>query len=68
MVTIRCRAAEVVAGTTSVEVAADADREMGSRQRKWLKVPHQRKWPLVQVKKDPSRRVAAGAPSVEVCC
>ena len=28
MVTIRCRAAEVVAGTTSVEVAADADREM----------------------------------------
>ena len=27
----------------------------GSRQREWLKVPHQRKWPLVQVKKDPSR-------------
>ena len=37
----------------------------GSEQRKWLLAPHQRKWPLMQVKKDHQTEVAAGAPSVE---
>ena len=28
----------------------------GSEQRKWLLAPHQRKWPLMQVKKDPQQK------------
>ena len=61
--------AEVAAGAASVEVAAEAETRkktfLAPWQRKWLPAWHQRKGPLVQVKKGPAE-VVAGAPSVEV--
>ena len=37
-----------------------------AEQRKWLLAPHQRKWPLVQVKKHHQQKWLLAAPSVEV--